>query len=37
MVLQQIHILEKMSLAFLSQKEQFLVGLLFFSLVDILV
>ena len=37
MVLQQIHILEEMSLASLSQKEQFLVGLLFFSLVGILV
>lgn len=37
MVLQQIHILEKMSLASLSQKEQFLVGLLFFSLIDILI
>lgn len=37
MVLQQIHILEEMSLASLSQKEQFLVGLLFFSLVDILI
>ena len=37
MVLQQIHILEEMSLASLSQKEQLLVGLLFFSLLDILV
>ena len=37
MVLQQIHILEAMSLASLSQKEQFLVGLLFFSPIDILV
>ena len=37
MVLQQIHILEEMSLASLSQKEQFLVGLLFFSPIDILV
>ena len=36
MVLQQIHILEEMSLASLSQKEQFLVGLLFFSPIDIL-
>ena len=37
MVLQQIHILEEMSLASLSQKEQFLVGLLFFSPIDILI